>query len=170
MKASSLPYDLNNINSYIHLTNYSVQKYNDEFSKSEVGNEISFKQFQDLLNSEGGRYNVKDQLYPKLKEIIKVSIMSVRYKINMRNRKYCYEVFGYDFILDECFKPYLLEINTNPGLEDSSPLISKLVPRMIEDSLKLTLYDVFDLPLTPATVSVDGYDDNENLFDYVCKV
>jgi hypothetical protein len=152
------------------LTNYSVQKYNNEFSKCEIGNEISFKEFQELLNSQGANYSVKQQLYPKLKNIIKLSIMSVRYKINMRNRKYCYEVFGYDFIIDENFTPYLLEINTNPGLEDSSPLISKLVPRMIEDSLKLTLYDVFDLPLSSATVSVDGYDDNENIFDFVCKV
>jgi hypothetical protein len=30
----------------VHLTNYSVQKYNKDFSKFEEGNEVSFDDFQ----------------------------------------------------------------------------------------------------------------------------
>ena len=30
-------------------------------------------------------------------------------------RKNIFEIFGYDFIIDEKFQPFLLEINTNPG-------------------------------------------------------
>ena len=30
----------------------------------------------------------------------------------------------------------------NPGLEISSPLISKLVPRMVDDALKLTIKNI----------------------------
>ena len=48
-KATSLPYDVNSQDSYVHLTNYSVQKYNENFAKYETGNEISF---QDFENSE----------------------------------------------------------------------------------------------------------------------
>ena len=33
----------NKNDAYIHLTNYSVQKYHDDFSKLEKGNEISFR-------------------------------------------------------------------------------------------------------------------------------
>lgn len=160
------------MNSYIHLTNYSVQKYNNEFSKKEIGNEISFKEFQAFLkqNFPNLKYNVMEDLLPQLKEIIKVSMRSVRNKINLRNRKFCYEIFGYDFILDKRLKPFLLEINTNPGLEDSSPLIEQLVPRMVEDSLKLTLNDVFDIPAQPARTKVNGYSENENLFEFVCRL
>lgn len=39
-------YDLRSADSYVHLTNYSVQKYNKEFSKFEEGNEVSFSDFQ----------------------------------------------------------------------------------------------------------------------------
>jgi tubulin--tyrosine ligase len=48
LKTSSLNYNINLKDSYVHLTNYSVQKYNKEFSKYEVGNEVSFKEFKVL--------------------------------------------------------------------------------------------------------------------------
>ncbi len=46
LKTASLPYNNNNIDTFVHLTNYSVQKYNDNFSKFEYGNEVSFRDFQ----------------------------------------------------------------------------------------------------------------------------
>lgn len=46
LKTASLLYNNNNIDTYVHLTNYSVQKYNDNFSKYEYGNEVSFREFQ----------------------------------------------------------------------------------------------------------------------------
>ena len=60
-------------------------------------------------------------------------------KMNFMGFKNCFEIFGYDFILDENYNPYLLEINSNPGLEFSSPLIKQLLPRMIDDAFKLTI-------------------------------
>lgn len=36
-------------------------------------------------------------------------------------------------MIDESLKPYLIEINTNPCLELSSPLLVKLIPAMIEN-------------------------------------
>ena len=35
----------------------------------------------------------------------------------------CYELFGLDFIIDENYKVWLLEVNTNPSLELSSCLL-----------------------------------------------
>lgn len=107
---------------------------------------------------------------PKMKEIIKISFKSVAKRINPRNRSCCYEIFGYDFIIDVNMKPFLLEVNTNPGLEESSPLIKKLVPRMLEDSLRLTFNNVFELNNEDAFTSVDGYSDQENIFDYIGKL
>jgi hypothetical protein len=46
LKAASVPFNIDDIASYVHLTNYSVQKYNENFSKFEHGNEVSFKEFQ----------------------------------------------------------------------------------------------------------------------------
>lgn len=41
------------------------------------------------------------------------------------------EIFGYDFILDQDFNLWLIEVNTNPCIEESSPLLGMLLPRMI---------------------------------------
>lgn len=46
LKTSSVNYDSNVRDSYVHITNYSIQKYNNQFSKHEFGNEVSFEDFQ----------------------------------------------------------------------------------------------------------------------------
>ena len=70
-------------------------------------------------------------------------MMAVKKKINLEERKFCFEIFGYDFILDENLHVYLIEVNTNPCIEESSPLLEKLLPRMIDDALKLTVDLIF---------------------------
>lgn len=52
-------------------------------------------------------------------------------------------MFGYDFIFDEDFNLYLIEVNTNPCIEESSNLLKTLLPRMLEDMFKLTVDVVF---------------------------
>ena len=53
---------------YIHLTNYSVFKYNDNFEKFEYGNEISFDELQKSLSKYYNlEINVRKDIYQKLK-------------------------------------------------------------------------------------------------------
>jgi tubulin polyglutamylase TTLL1 len=53
------------------------------------------------------------------------------------------EVFGLDFMIDDEFRPYIIEVNTNPCLELSSPLLARLIPNMLENALKIGLDSVF---------------------------
>ena len=84
-------------------------------------------------------------------------------------------------MLDNEFNPFLIEINTNPGLEESSPLIKMLVPRMIDDALRLTVdkefeteYDLGDnykySSLYESPFRVDGYRNTDNMFRFVCDL
>ena len=68
---------------------------------------------------------------------------SVKYKLNSNNRQFCFEIFGYDFLLDRLFSIWLIECNTNPCLEESSPLLEKLVPRMLDNAFMLTIDRIF---------------------------
>ena len=66
-------------------------------------------------------------------------MQSVFNKINKNGRKNCFEIFGYDFIIDEVYNPWLIEVNTNPCIEESSPMLEIYLPRMLDDAFKLTI-------------------------------
>ena len=48
-------------------------------------------------------------------------------------------------MIDDKFKPWLIEINTNPCLDTSSSVLRSMLPKIIDDSFKLSL-DVFYPP------------------------
>jgi hypothetical protein len=41
-------------------------------------------------------------------------------KLNPNQRKNTFEILGYDFMVDQKLKPWLIEVNTNPCLEETS--------------------------------------------------
>ena len=145
LKTCSIPFDIESKDAYRHITNYSFQKHNINFQKYEKGNEVPFYDFQKYLdeNYPQKNYNIKIDLYNQIKEIVSISMMSVRYQINKNKRNYQFEIFGYDFMLDEEFNLFLIEINDDPGIEESSPWIQIIIPRMLDDALRLTIDQIF---------------------------
>lgn len=63
-------------------------------------------------------------------------IRAVYGQLNASNRSNCFEIFGLDFMIDDNLKLYLIEVNTNPCLELSSPLLSKIIPAMVENAIR----------------------------------
>lgn len=49
-------------------------------------------------------------------------------------------------MFDDEFKPYLIEVNTNPCLELSSPLLARLIPNMLENSFRIVADPMFPPP------------------------
>jgi len=64
-------------------------------------------------------------------------------KLDPKRRLSCMEVFGLDFMIDDEFKPYIIEVNTNPCLELASPLLARLIPNMLENALKIGMDTIF---------------------------
>ena len=109
-----------------------------------------------------------------MKHIVVMSMQAVKKKLNPEARNYCFEVFGYDFVVDEKFKVWLIEVNTNPCLEESSDLLRMLLPRMIgrlikivDDAFKLTVDCVFPGRKKEKVYAVTGYSDTENMWEYL---
>ena len=169
LKATCSKYDLDSNDPYIHLTNYSVQKHNSDFSKIEIGNEIPFKDLQKQFDDQGLNINFKKMIYPKICKIVRITAGAAKSKINILNRKNCFEIFGYDFMIDEQYNPFLIEINTNPGFEFSSPLCRILLPRLIDDTFKLTIDNEFFSSKMymniPSPFEIEGYSNEENMLD-----
>ena len=59
------------------------------------------------------------------------SIKSTLLNQKKKKEEFNFEIFGYDFILDSSYNPWIIEINSNPCLEESSPFLSKILHRMI---------------------------------------
>ena len=174
LKTCSVEYDINSKNAFTHITNYSFQKYNTNFQKFEKGNEVPFYEFQNFIDKvyPEKNFKLKKDLMKKVKEIISLTMRSGKDKINKNGRSHQFEIFGYDFMLDSDFNVFLIEINTNPGLEISSPWIQIVVPRMLDDALRLTVDKVFD-PVYDFEKSYKGNITEEQkklLFDSQIKV
>ena len=186
LKCCSVKYDLDACDSFSHLTNYSFQKHNNNFGKYEKGNEVSFDDLQyNIQVNYNNKVDFKTEIIPKIKHIIKFVFQSVKTKINGLNRNYTFEIYGFDFMLDIDFNPFLIEVNLNPGLEESSPLIKMLVPRMLDDALRLTVDKEFNTVYSfngverkanesdyiyESPFPVNGYNNSENLFKFICDL
>jgi hypothetical protein len=82
-----------------------------------------------------------DKFYQDMERLIVDSFKSVKGKLLMQ--KYTFELFGYDFIIDEDLNTILIECNTNPCIEESNTLLKNLLPRMVDDLLNVVLDPIF---------------------------
>ena len=109
--------DDNILNPYIHLTNNSISKMSKKFENSDIkGCMWSVGQFQDYLIQETGSDLWTSSVYPAIKKIVKYSLLAV----GNLGRKKSFEILGYDFMIDDKFNPWLLEINSSPAMDYST--------------------------------------------------
>jgi len=111
-------------NLFVHLTNNAIQKHGTNYGQYEEGNILSFTEGAELLKkTDGIEFDFYKFLREEMVPIIEATMMSVRQKINKNNRRFCMEIFGYDFMVDSSLQPWLIEVNTNPCLEESNQLL-----------------------------------------------
>jgi len=84
---------------------------------------------------------IQERIEGCMKKMIIDSCKSVKSKIIPQ--KHTFELLGYDFILDENLNTVLIEVNTNPCLEESNTLLRKILPRMVDDMLNIVLDPIF---------------------------
>ena len=134
-------------NKFIHLTNDAIQKQSNEYGKFENGNKLSYSDFQRYLDLKNIGRNFVGEVLPEIKKIVKDTVMATFLKIDSKRRCHSFEIFGYDFLLDNNLKPWLLEVNTNPCLELSSSILVRLIPAMLENAIKIAVDPIFPEPL-----------------------
>ena len=157
-----------------------MQKKSAKFEQYEYGNEMSYKDFKKFMEEEKIPLDKFNKMIEDMKILVKISFKSVGNKLLKVTPVLCFEIFGYDFIIDSDFRPWILEINNNPGLGISSPVIQKLIPRMFDDALRLTLDKIFDTKYSnecfdenknyKSKYKLEGFNDNENIFEFMCNI
>ncbi len=74
------------------------------------------------------------------------SIKAVYGNIDKHRRLHTFELFGYDFMVDDAFKLYLIEANINPCLGVTSSFSSRFVPTLVDNTLRLAVDPMFPPP------------------------
>nr|XP_003215124.1 PREDICTED: tubulin polyglutamylase TTLL4 [Anolis carolinensis]XP_008110400.1 PREDICTED: tubulin polyglutamylase TTLL4 [Anolis carolinensis] len=132
-------------NKFMHLTNYSINKKNIEYKSNAdenacQGHKWALKALWNYLSQKGVDSEV---IWEKIKDIVvKTIIASEPYitnlvKMYVRRPYCCHELFGFDVMLDENLKPWILEVNISPSLHSNSPLDVSIKGQMVRDALNL---------------------------------
>lgn len=102
-----------------------------------------------------------------MKKLAADTIKAVSRKMDPQRRNCSFEIFGYDFMVDEDLKPWLIEVNTNPCLELSSPYLARLIPAMLENSIKIAIDPMFLPPPIPNSKKHQIPDAMDNKYELV---
>ncbi|CAD8150662.1 unnamed protein product [Paramecium octaurelia] len=169
VRTSSKEFSMKNLtNKMIHLTNDAVQKKGEDYGKYEKGNKVSFEEFAVYIENLGGDFT---KIYQKMKQMATDQFRAVYGKMDQNKKENTFEIFGLDFMIDESFKVLMIEANTNPSIEICCPLLSKLIPQMLDNAFKICLDPIFPPPnfYNPKKIVCDNYLDNkfELVFDEV---
>jgi D-alanine-D-alanine ligase-like ATP-grasp enzyme len=57
-------------------------------------------------------------------------------KIDPKRRMNTFELYGFDFMIDEEFRVYLIEVNTNPALSVPCPLLARVLHQLLDSTFK----------------------------------
>ncbi|KAF5296777.1 hypothetical protein FQA39_LY12295 [Lamprigera yunnana] len=140
LRFSTQLYTLNKLSETIHLTNNSIQsKYRNCSDRSKNlpnCNMWDSKQFREYLEKIGYAKAFDHVIYPGMKEAISTAIIN---QSSLDTRKNSFELYGSDFMVTPDFKPWLIEINAHPALFGSTPVTSRMCPRVLEDLIKVII-------------------------------
>ncbi|KAG6610866.1 Tubulin-tyrosine ligase family [Phytophthora cinnamomi] len=123
-------------NLFMHLTNASVQKGADDYDER-LGCKWPLHSLKMFLISKHGQEAV-DRLFHSIQSLITRSLLAVQPTI-IQDR-HCFELYGYDVLIDSALKPWLIEVNASPSLTGDTDADYSLKANLVQHTL-----DIVDL-------------------------
>uniref|UniRef100_A0A0P6GEY3 Tubulin polyglutamylase TTLL4 n=1 Tax=Daphnia magna TaxID=35525 RepID=A0A0P6GEY3_9CRUS len=151
---------------YVHLTNYSVNKHCEGYVANEDANVCQGHKWTlaSLWTYFLGLGVDVEAIKSSLSDIVIKTLLSVTpalnemLKNNVANRYSCFELFGFDILLDSDLKPWLLEVNISPSLHSTSSLDLSVKGPLIKNVLNMAR---FQFPNNASSLS------KEHLANYI---
>ncbi|XP_051927652.1 tubulin polyglutamylase ttll6 [Hippocampus zosterae] len=128
----------------MHLTNYSINKHQENFIHDDRTG--SKRKLSTLIRQlEAARADAA-KLWDNIEDIIIKTLIAVQPILkhnyhacfpNHAATSACFEILGFDVLLDERMRPWLLEVNHSPSFTTDSPLDSEVKDALLLDTLLL---------------------------------
>jgi len=140
-------------NQMMHLTNYSINKKSHDYVRcddpdiEDYGNKWSMSAMLRYLKQEGVDTTL---LMARIEAVIIKSIIAAELPIATACRMFvpyrdnCIELYGFDILIDENLKPWLLEGNLSPSLACDAPLDLKIKSSVVADFFSLAGFQCVD--------------------------
>lgn len=139
-------YDISSLtNIFSHLTNTSINKLSPctvtsnavlDCEKQDVGPGCKWTIAQLKLYFEAHNIPFK-KIWAKIKTIVLLTLLPIAQDVKNHNSGGCFELYGFDILLDEKLKAWLLEVNLSPSLTVDTQIDIDVKRPLMEDTVDL---------------------------------
>ncbi|NXL12148.1 TTL10 polyglycylase, partial [Mesembrinibis cayennensis] len=139
VRLTCVNYDAASDDLTVHLTNQYMQKKNSLYSQLKDETVWRMEHFNSYVNEKLRKSNglPKDWVFTvftkRMQQIMVQCFLAAKHKLH---RKLGYfDLIGCDFLIDENFKVWLLEMNANPALHTNCKVLRDIIPTVVYESL-----------------------------------
>lgn len=145
------PSHINVSNVYMHLTNYAINKNSNDFIRDEEsGSKRRISTINSWLHENG--FDV-DKLWKEVDDVIIKTLISA-YAVLKHNYRTCFpnhmlgsgcfEILGFDIVLDKKLHPFVLEVNHSPSFTTDAAIDREIKDVLLYDTLNIVNFAAAD--------------------------
>eukprot|EP00039_Didymoeca_costata_P001589 m.53539 g.53539 ORF g.53539 m.53539 type:complete len:1039 (-) comp10871_c0_seq3:472-3588(-) len=142
---STHKYDMSDLdNVFVHLTNTSINKTSPNISDEKDGIGPGCKFPLSTLREHFRRLGINDgKMWQRISAIVVLTIISLAAEVpHARNS---FELLGFDVLVDDRLKPWLMEVNFSPALSPDCETDYIVKPALLRDIIRLINYQEDDI-------------------------
>lgn len=147
----SEPTNSNIDNVFMHLTNYAINKHSSDFIRDdEAGSKRRISTVDRYMRQKG--YDI-DKMWNDIDDVIIKTLISAHSVLKHNYRtcfpnhvkgSACFEILGFDVLLDRKLRPSILEVNHSPSFNTDSELDREIKGALVWDTLNLVNFGACD--------------------------
>ncbi|XP_033750298.1 tubulin polyglutamylase ttll6-like isoform X4 [Pecten maximus] len=147
----SEPTNSNIDNVFMHLTNYAINKHSTDFIRDdEAGSKRRISTVDRYMRQKG--YDI-DKMWNDIDDVIIKTLISAHSVLKHNYRtcfpnhvkgSACFEILGFDVLLDRKLRPSILEVNHSPSFNTDSELDREIKGALVWDTLNLVNFGACD--------------------------